>query len=78
LSPADGWPVRRDPRVGVVSSFEADRGLGTVSEEGGSTFPFHCTALTDGSREVEVGRAVLFVVQPGHHGQLEAREVVKR
>jgi len=74
----DGWPARRDPRVGVVATFESERGVGTVAEADGTTFPFHCTALTDGSREVEVGRAVLFIVRPGHCGVLEAREVVKR
>ena len=38
----------------------------------------HCTALSDGSRAVEVGRPVEFVVRPGHGGRLEARELVKR
>ena len=75
---ADGWPVRRDPRIGVVTSFEDDRGLGTIVDEDGSTFDFHCTAIADGSRAVEVGRAVVFVIRPGHRGRLEAREVVKR
>jgi cold shock CspA family protein len=62
----------------VVRAFSAEQGLGTLADDEGSTFPFHCTALTDGSREVEPGRAVLFVVRPGHRGQLEAQEVVKR
>jgi cold shock CspA family protein len=75
---ADGWPARRDPRVGTVTSFEEERGLGTVADAEGSTFDFHCTAITDGSRDIEVGRPVLFVVRPGHRGRLEAREVVKR
>ncbi len=58
-------------------SFEPERGVGTVAEEDGATFFFHCTALADGSRQVEVGRRVLFVVRPGHLGRLEAREVEK-
>jgi cold shock CspA family protein len=78
LSGADGWPARRLPRQGVVSAFEEDRGLGTVTDEDGAAFDFHCTALVDGTRTVEVGRAVVFVVRPGHRGRLEAREVVKR
>jgi len=74
----DGWPTRRDARIGTVTSFEDDRGLGTVADEDGATFDFHCTAITDGSRAVEVGRPVLFIVAPGHRGRLEARRVVKR
>ena len=74
----DGWPARHDPRTGTVVSFEEDRGLGTVADELGSTFDFHCSAITDGSRAVEVGRPVAFVVRPGHRGRLEARELVKR
>jgi cold shock CspA family protein len=75
---ADGWPTRRDPRTGTVTSFAEDRGLGTVTDDEGSTFDFHCTALSDGSRTVEAGRPVEFVVRPGHRGRLEARELVKR
>ena len=75
---ADGWPNRRDPRTGTVTSFAEDRGLGTVTDDEGSTFDFHCTALSDGSRAVEVGRPVVFVVRAGHRGRLEARELVKR
>jgi cold shock CspA family protein len=75
---ADGWPARRDPRTGIVVSFDEERGLGTVADADGSTFDFHCTAITDGSRAVEVGRPVAFVVRPGHRGRLEARELVKR
>lgn len=61
----------------MVTAFEADRGLGTVTEDGGSRFSFHCTAITDGSRQVEEGRRVRFVVRPGHGGQLEAWAVEK-
>jgi cold shock CspA family protein len=76
LSDAGGWPVWRGPRSGVVEAFDAERGVGTIAAAGASFF-FHCTALTDGSREVEVGREVLFVVRPAH-GRLEATSVVKR
>jgi cold shock CspA family protein len=60
-----------------VASFEPERGVGTVEEEGGDRFFFHCTALADGSRQIEVGRRVLFVVRPGHRGRLEARDLEK-
>jgi cold shock CspA family protein len=74
----DGWPARRTARIGIVTSFEEARGLGTVADESGSTFDFHCTAITDASRDIEVGRGVEFVVRPGHRGRLEAGLVVKR
>jgi cold shock CspA family protein len=76
--PGDGWPVARGPRTGVVSSFEDERGLGTVTDEQGSVFDFHCTAIADGTRAIEVGRPVLFVVRPGHRGRLEACDLVPR
>ena len=74
----DGWPTRRGARTGTVTSFEGDRGLGTVAEEDGTPFDFHCTAIADGTRDIEVGRPVSFEVRPGHRGRLEARRVVKR
>lgn len=73
-----GWPLERGPCTGVVSAFDQERGLGTVTAEDGARYDFHCTALLDGSRSVEVGRPVLFVVRPGHRGLLEARSIEKR
>jgi cold shock CspA family protein len=81
----------RRPHRGVVETFEADRGLGTVSVGSGSTsggstgsgstgtvsvLPFHCTAIADGTRRIAVGTAVAFVVAPGTLGRLEARGIV--
>lgn len=63
------------PRRGTVTAFDEDRGLGTVTAEDGTSFGFHCTALTDGSRRVAVGTPVTFVVEPAHLGQMEARRV---
>jgi cold shock CspA family protein len=71
------WPLERGPCSGVVSAFEEERGLGTVDTEDGERYDFHCTAMVDGSRSVEVGRPVLFVVRPGHRGRLEARSIEK-
>jgi cold shock CspA family protein len=59
-------------RSGRVIVFDALEGLGVVRDEGGSELPFHCVAITDGTRQIEVGRAVLFVVRPGSPGQWEA------
>ena len=72
-----GWPLRRGPRCGVVSAFDEERGLGTVTDGEGASFDFHCTAIADGTRTIEVGRPVLFVVRPGHRGRLEARAIEK-
>ena len=73
---ADTWPeAGSGPRRGVVTEFDGDRGLGTVTGEDGLALPFHCTSLLDGSRFVEVGTAVAYEVAPGHLGRLEAREL---
>jgi cold shock CspA family protein len=63
------------PRVGAVTEFDDPRGLGVVRSDDGETFPFHCTAIADGSRTVEVGTRVVFTVAPGHRGRYEARSV---
>ncbi|GIU83588.1 MAG: hypothetical protein KatS3mg008_0363 [Acidimicrobiales bacterium] len=65
-------------RRGTVVSFDEHRGLGLVrDDETGESFPFHCTAITDGSRRVDEGAAVAFVVRPGHLGRWEAGLVEK-
>lgn len=69
-----GW--RRAPRAGVVAAFDGPRGVGEVTDQHGRRFPFHCTALVDGSRQVDEGTTVWFTVAPGHLGRLEADAVV--
>ena len=54
-------------------AFDPDRGLGTVRDDGGSELAFHCTALADGTRSVEVGTRVVYVIAAGHRGLVEAR-----
>ena len=51
--------------TGSVESFDAHRGTGVVMEESGDAYPFHCTAILDGSREIEPGTRVHFAVAPG-------------
>jgi cold shock CspA family protein len=63
---------------GKVGSFDADVGLGDVLGEDGRRYPFHCTEIADGSRRIEVGAEVEFVVAPGHRGIREARAVDRR
>jgi len=65
-------------RAGVVESFVDESGLGTVKDETGRTFAFHCTSISDGSRTIAVGTPVEFVVAAGLKGQFEARRIVRR
>jgi cold shock CspA family protein len=64
------------PVTGVVSDFDEHRGLGTVIGDDGSIFPFHCTAIVDGTRFVAPGTRVAFGIRPAHLGSLEARRLV--
>jgi cold shock CspA family protein len=61
---------------GRVASFDRGRGLGTVADDAGPSYGFHATAIADGSRCIEVGAAVMFLVEPGHRGLYEARSLV--
>ncbi len=61
--------------TGTVAAFDEHRGIGTVRAADGRELFFHCTAITDGSRRIDVGTPVVFTVVPGHRGQWEAAEV---
>jgi len=63
-------------RRGVVGAFDDDAGLGEVTDDAGVTWPFHCTAVADGSRHVDEGAAVWFHLAPAPRGRIEARDVV--
>ncbi len=63
--------------LGTVTAFDEPRGLGTIDADGAS-YPFHCTALLDGSRTVEVGTAVTFEVRPAGMGRWEATRIEKQ
>jgi cold shock CspA family protein len=41
----------------------------------GATYPFHCTAIADGSREIEAGKLVTFTIVAGHLGRFEATDI---
>jgi cold shock CspA family protein len=62
-------------QVGAVESFDAAVGLGTVATAEGHRFLFHCTAIADGTRDIQVGAAVAFLVGAGGPGTWEARSV---
>jgi cold shock CspA family protein len=59
---------------GRVAEFDEARGLGVV-DAGGVTYPFHCTALVDGTRTIEVGTEVTFGLRPGGMGRWEATAI---
>lgn len=50
-------------RVGQVVAFDAHAGLGEIQDQQGKAWPFHCVSLSDGSRSVEIGAHVKFVVR---------------
>jgi cold shock CspA family protein len=62
-------------RTGVVTAFDDPAGYGTVTSDDGQEHWFHCTALADGSRRVEVGTEVRFTVVPGLLGRWEAADL---
>ena len=60
------------PAAGTVVAFDAHRGLGELEDEHGRRYPFHCTRIADGSRDIPVGAKVDFTVAPGLPGSWEA------
>ena len=60
---------------GTVEAFDEAAGLGVVTSDDGSTYPFHCTQIAGGGRSIDAGTPVEFVVSPGHLGRWEAREL---
>lgn len=61
--------------AGTVAAFDDDRGLGTIRADDGDGLPFHCTAIADGTRTIDVGRRVGFAVVAGRAGRWEADAV---
>jgi hypothetical protein len=60
---------------GRVASFDEHVGRGEVEARGGMHFPFHCTAIVDGSRTVAADTPVHFRLVIGPLGGLEATAV---
>jgi len=57
---------------GRVAAFDDFVGRGQVEARGGMQFPFHCTAIADGTRTIAPDTAVKFRLVPGPLGALEA------
>ena len=47
---------------GSVVAFDAAVGLGEVVRTDGVRFPFHCIEIADGTRSIEIGTSVTFVL----------------
>jgi cold shock CspA family protein len=60
---------------GSIRAFDSHAGVGEIEDDEGRALPFHCTALTDGSRSISVGADVEFEVAPSHRGRWEAARV---
>ncbi len=61
--------------AGTVGSFDKASGLGEITGNDGTRYPFHCTAIADGTRDIDVGRAVTYTITAGHLGRLEATAI---
>jgi len=55
--------------------FDAQRGLGEIAGDDGTTYPFHATVIADGTRAIAVGTGVEFDVVAGRLGRWEAARV---
>ena len=58
--------------------FDSKRGLGEIRGADERTYPFHCTKIADGTREIPVGVPVEFNVAPGPLGRWEAVGIRRR
>ncbi len=67
--------VRLDATTGSVLSFDDPRGLGVVRSAIGDDYPFHCTAIVDGTRTIAEGASVSFRVAAGRLGRWEATDI---
>ena len=68
-------PVALGAREGTVATFDDPRGIGLVRSVDGQEYPFHCTAVADGSRSIAPGTPVSFRVVPGRLGRWEATDL---
>ena len=57
--------------IGVVEVFDDQRGDGVVVSDAGEQLYFHCVAISDGSRTIDVGTRVAGERRVGHRGRDE-------
>ena len=51
-------------RTGTVTAFDADVGWGELTAADGTVLGFHCIAIADGTRRIDVGAVVAFDLLP--------------
>jgi CspA family cold shock protein len=62
--------------TGQVVGFDEAKGYGDVrADDDGTEYFFHCTAIADGTRTIDVGARVEFEVVPGRLGRWEAADL---
>ncbi len=64
--------------TGTVTAFDERAGLGVITDDGGTEYAFHCTAIADGSRTIAAGTTVEFEVRPNRHGRWDAGAIAPR
>lgn len=62
-------------RLGVVQSYDKERGLGIVVDANAVQFGFHSTQIADGSRQIAPGTVVAYRVTAAAGGRFEAFKV---
>lgn len=60
----------------VVVEFDDAVGVGVLEVQGAGAVDFHCTAIADGTRSIEVGTAVVCSLVAAHHGRVEGAALV--
>lgn len=71
MTPAASVPhAERGHLTGTVTDFDVEVGWGVVTS-GRADYPFHSTALVDGTRLIDIGTTVAFEVVPGRMGRWE-------
>jgi len=63
------------PRLGKVTAFDENRGLGVILADDGAELSFHSKSLADRGGSVAEGARVTFSTVAGHLGRLEAAGV---
>lgn len=61
--------------LATVTRFDEFRGDGVVTNDDGEEIYFHCVAIANGSRSINVGARVSIELQVGHLGRDEALSV---
>jgi cold shock CspA family protein len=78
VSPSPTGAERKTVSSGTVSAFDEHRGLGEITGNDGTMYPFHCIAIADGTRTIAVGADVEFDVVPGRLGRWEAAKITPK